>query len=313
MKLLIGYDGSQFADEALDDLARAGLPAAGQAEVLAVADVLLPPAHEGAAAVDLPAGLAKAIAKAHEAVEEAQAIADRGADRLRDVLPGWSVAARGIADSPAWAIIKRADEWPADLILVGAQGHGFWQRMMGSISSMVVAEAHCSVRVARSVEARSAGEARSSDSEAVNIIVAVDGSDHASRAVDTVAGRDWPQGSTAHVVAVVDAKLDGALAAGVDAARRWAEEIGLELDGGDAWVRHMADRSAEKLRQHGLEAHAVVREGNPKQLLIDEAEQRDADVIFMGARGLSRVERVLLGGMSRVVVARAPCTVEIVR
>jgi len=43
MKLLIAYDGSRCAEAALDDLTHAGLPVKGEAAVLSVAEVWLPP------------------------------------------------------------------------------------------------------------------------------------------------------------------------------------------------------------------------------------------------------------------------------
>ena len=43
MKLLIAYDGSECADAALDDLTHAGLPERGEALVVSVAEVWLPP------------------------------------------------------------------------------------------------------------------------------------------------------------------------------------------------------------------------------------------------------------------------------
>ena len=43
MKILIGYDGSDCADSALDDLTRAGLPEIAEAHILSVARVWLPP------------------------------------------------------------------------------------------------------------------------------------------------------------------------------------------------------------------------------------------------------------------------------
>ena len=43
MKILIGYDGSECADAALDDLMQAGLPANVEAYILSVAEVWLPP------------------------------------------------------------------------------------------------------------------------------------------------------------------------------------------------------------------------------------------------------------------------------
>lgn len=43
MKLLIAYDGSRYADAALDDLTHAGLPTKGEAWIISVAEVWLPP------------------------------------------------------------------------------------------------------------------------------------------------------------------------------------------------------------------------------------------------------------------------------
>src|SRR4026207_1539289 len=48
MKVLIGYDGSECADAALDDLMQAGLPATGGAPILSVAGGWLPPAAAAA-------------------------------------------------------------------------------------------------------------------------------------------------------------------------------------------------------------------------------------------------------------------------
>jgi nucleotide-binding universal stress UspA family protein len=56
-----------------------------------------------------------------------------------------------------------------------------------------------------------------------------------------------------------------------------------------------------------------VKDGEPKSLLIAEAESWGADCIFVGARGLGRVERFMLGSVSTAVAARAHCSVEVVR
>ena len=43
MKILIAYDGTSPADAAIDDLSMAGLPPTGEAVVLSIAEVWLPP------------------------------------------------------------------------------------------------------------------------------------------------------------------------------------------------------------------------------------------------------------------------------
>lgn len=52
--------------------------------------------------------------------------------------------------SPSQIIVETADEWKADLIVVGSHGYGFWSRvLLGSVSNSVVQHAHCSVLVVR--------------------------------------------------------------------------------------------------------------------------------------------------------------------
>jgi nucleotide-binding universal stress UspA family protein len=73
------------------------------------------------------------------------------------------------------------------------------------------------------------------------------------------------------------------------------------------------DAAFEKLRQAGLRTSVVVKEEEPKALLLNEAEGWNADCVFVGARGVGRVERLLTGSVSSAVAARAHCSVEIVR
>jgi nucleotide-binding universal stress UspA family protein len=68
-------------------------------------------------------------------------------------------------------------------------------------------------------------------------------------------------------------------------------------------------RYAEQLRAHKLEVEAVVREGYPASVIVDEAESRSADLIVIGTRGLSGLKHLLLGSIAERVVQKAPCAV----
>lgn len=50
---------------------------------------------------------------------------------------------------PEKEIVELAEEWGADLIVVGSHGWGFFGRMLGSVSNAVVHHAPCSVLVIR--------------------------------------------------------------------------------------------------------------------------------------------------------------------
>ena len=132
MKSLIGYDGSECAMAAIEDLRWAGLPDHAEASVLTVADVWLPatpePDRSEADPVLYPA-VSAARALAAQAVEDAKALSHDGAARVRARFPEWTVTAEAIAESPYWALIKRSqrEQWRPDLL----------------------ARAHCSVEVIR--------------------------------------------------------------------------------------------------------------------------------------------------------------------
>lgn len=79
------------------------------------------------------------------------------------------------------------------------------------------------------------------------------------------------------------------------------------------WVRRMVDASAEKLRAAALIVSSLVKEGDPRRVLVDEAELWEADFLFVGARGLRLTERFLIGSVSAAVAVRAGCSVEVVR
>jgi nucleotide-binding universal stress UspA family protein len=78
-------------------------------------------------------------------------------------------------------------------------------------------------------------------------------------------------------------------------------------------ITQMVEPLAALLRSRGLTVSSVIKEGDPKRVLLDEAEQWEADCVFVGARGLSRIERFLLGSVSAAVAARSHCSVEVVR
>jgi|SRR5688572_15766177 nucleotide-binding universal stress UspA family protein len=80
-----------------------------------------------------------------------------------------------------------------------------------------------------------------------------------------------------------------------------------------ALAQKIVDTAAAKLRPAGLSASPIVKEGDPKQVLVDEAKEWGASCIFEGAKGLRGVERFLIGSVSASVAARAHCSVEVVR
>jgi nucleotide-binding universal stress UspA family protein len=151
MKILIAYEGSSCADAALDDLECAGLPQEVKALILSVAEVFLPPPSPAPAfPAHVPAAVQRAWTQATHALEDAHTLAQQARARLLTSCPAWDVGAEACADSPAWAIIKKAETWQPDLIVVGSHGRSALGRfVLGSVSQKVLTEAPCLVRIGR--------------------------------------------------------------------------------------------------------------------------------------------------------------------
>jgi nucleotide-binding universal stress UspA family protein len=310
MKILIGYDGSACADSAILDLRRAGLPATGEALLVSAADLVVEVPFAGYEELDspykhVPANVVReSRAAAAAAMEAARGTAHHGADRLASVLPRWNLTNIADAESPHWSLVRRAEQWRADLVIVGTHGRSALGRMvMGSVSQSVVHHSPCSVRVGRS-RAEPAQDRRLDDP--TRIILGTDGSVDSAFAIEALRARVWPTGTEVHVVTAVDLQLVASDFEGWSAA---------DADG--RLLSHVARRRANavvrELRDDGLAAEPFVVEGDPKHVLLEHAQTWDADCIMLGARGHTRRERFLLGSVSAAVVARAHCTVEIVR
>lgn len=311
MKLLIAYDGSDCADAALDDSTHAGLPNRGEALVVTVAEAWLPPpppsSHEiveMAAVAKGPMGLERKYMASSQAVKDAEVMAAKAAARFQANFPNWKVKHEATWGSANWELFSRAEEWKADLIIVGSHGRSALGRLfLGSISQWLLNEARCSVRVAR-------GKLDEPDFP-VRLIVALDGSKNADAALHEVASRNWPDKSEARVV-VVDQLLETTLVGSlIPPVRHSVEESNQEET---KHSRKLADASVEILRAKGLRAEPWILRGDPKHALVYAAEEWRADCIFVGATGLSnKLERMMLGSVAGAVAARAHCSVEVVR
>ena len=62
-----------------------------------------------------------------------------------------------------------------------------------------------------------------------------------------------------------------------------------------------------------IEMETVSRQGDPAQVIADIATEENAQLIIVGDRGLSGVDRFLLGSVSHKISHHAPCSVLIVR
>lgn len=279
-KLLIAYDGSDCADAMLTDLRRAGLPAALHAVIATIAHVFPPPEDE--VPDDIISAPAAAMVqpsqlRAAKALQHALEMAEQAATRIKQDFAGWTVTPRAEGGTPAWQLVLMANQFSVDLIAIGSHGHSTigGRLILGSVSQRVLYEAPCSVRVARCVVRPSDGKIR--------LVVGFNGSVDAEAAVNAVTLRSWPPGTEARLVSVGKAAASS------------------------------FDSAEERLGAAGLLASNIRREGDPATVLIEEAENWNADSIFVGAKNVHGFQHLLHGSASAAVAARAHCSVEVVR
>ena len=304
MRVLIGYDGSSDADTAVDDLRRAGLPNDVEALVVSVEDTPTVPEFVSHEVVEKAFVGDRAVsiiyhANKHEwdALEQAKELALSAIVRLKSYFPNWQVHGEVLPGTPASELIRRAEEWEAQLLVVGSQGRSAIGRLiLGSVSLEVATEARCSVRIGRRRRAES-------DRRDLRIIVGLDSSPGAERAIRKVLMRPWPKGTELRIVAVDD----GISSIKFDLAP--ISELHVRQDSSVT-----ASRMIKLAESRRFTVSAGIKKGDPQRLLIAESREWEADCIIIGPRGTrNKLQGLFDSSVSTGLAADAECSVEIVR
>ena len=312
MKILIGYDGSESADAALRDLQRAGLPDDAEALIVSVADLMMVPAmtnyeifEQALTSRRLASGLMFAQKQTARVLLEAKALTTKASERLRSYFPNWHVIGQEPAGQPFQELIKKADEWKPDLVVVGSQGHSLAGRLiLGSVSKKIVTDSHHSVRVTR-------GKVGRDEFNPIRLVIGVNGSSEAEHAVRAVGRRLWPDGTEVRIVAVDDGTSPIRIADVLPIAAAMIRDENRE----SALAAHrMVEWAENELTVIGLDVSVAIEKGDPEKVLIDQARKWDADAIFVGGRRFSSAfERFRLGSVATGLVTKAHCSVEVAR
>ena len=189
MKVLIAYDGSGYAHNALSDLRRAGLPDNADVLMISVSEVWLPPQTENSGDdICLDEDAVDYFRKHSEQMErnlgESREILIEAKEELKKQFPNWAIQTESIAGSPAQTILQKAATFVPDLIVVGPRGlSSDIGTGLGSVPQNVLSYSHFPVRIGRGNSERDAGQLR--------IAICFDGSACSLEAVKTVASRDW--------------------------------------------------------------------------------------------------------------------------
>jgi nucleotide-binding universal stress UspA family protein len=196
---------------------------------------------------------------------------------------------------PADVLLSEAAELTADLIIVGSRGRGVAaSALLGSVSATLVDHAECPVLVARVPEVS-------------RILLATDGSRSAEAIPSVLAAWGVFRNAPIDVLSVAAPETG-------EATRLTPEMRGTgprPMDASHEVSRHrvMADEMAARLVTSGWRADGTVRYGDAAREIELAARERGADLIITGSRGLSGLQRLLLGSVAHHVVLHSRCSV----
>jgi len=148
MKILIATDGSDYSKAAIEKCCQIiAKPDDTSVKIVSAAQIVTSVATE-----PLPFS-ASYIQEADTALrEQATGYVAEAKETISQKFPdsNLSVSTQVLDGSAGKAIVEAAQDWGADLIVVGSHGYGFWNRMLvGSVSQAVVHHAPCSVLIVR--------------------------------------------------------------------------------------------------------------------------------------------------------------------
>lgn len=146
MKILLAVDGSAYSDAAVEEIIKRPWPPGSELKVITAAELPIMVGMEPwAASPDYFEQIGKGIRlAAQDVINRALSKLNTNADKTL------KISTEIIEGSPRQVIVDEAENWHADLIVMGSRGLGAWNRLLlGSVSSGVVNHAGCSVEIVR--------------------------------------------------------------------------------------------------------------------------------------------------------------------
>jgi nucleotide-binding universal stress UspA family protein len=243
------------------------------------------------------AGLHEARAHAREIRNIISVEHERIAGEVRR--SGAAVETATVAGRPTQAVLKEAERFGADLIVVGARSQGsLAATLLGSVSRGIVEESRCSVLVARHAAIS-------------RVVLAADGSSAANAGAGMVA--TWPlfEGVRVRVVGVSEAPPRYPSAVLRDAEH--AAAFSSSLDAGIRGAEDAVTATVATLSSAGREVEGEIRLGDAAPEITAVAREWAADLVVVGARTEPLLRRVLLGSVARRVIDSPFSSVLVVR
>lgn len=239
---------------------------------------------------------------------DTQAIKQRLADDARVTLQqlladpahqrGVAADARVVFGAPLDVIANEADALDADLLVVGARGEAFLRHaLLGSTASRLLRK---SIRRPVLVVKQAAHESYR------RLLIAVDFS---PASVQTIRlGRQLAPTASIVLLHAFELPYEGKLSL-----------AGVKEGVIDTYIRTASEERQRQLHQLAATAGlakgdygALIRHGDPAQLIAAQEQEQDCDLVIVGKHGRHVIEDLLLGSVTQHVLAQSRCDVLVV-
>lgn len=208
-------------------------------------------------------------------------------------------------EPPVVAILQEAQRFKASVIVLGWRGHGAFKRLLaGSVSRTVAANAECPVLIVRDPP------------RAIRrFVVGFDGCPNAQRALEFLCSLEPDSRSRAALVNVIQPVSVPASVSLLPAPTRAhiRQEAAALNEERLQKAREILDAAVARLKRCGWSAAGEVRVGAPLERLLSAVDDTRADVLVLGARAVTGLERALLGSVANGALDRCKVPVLLVR
>lgn len=283
--IVVGYDGSPASDQALE---WAALAAAERGLPLKVLVAWSPPFAGGSG-----------MGYEGQLLEELRIDADRALEKALNSAQSYNndlrISGEVAVSTPAAVLVEQSHA--ASMVVVGSHGRGgFTGLLLGSVSRQVATHSGCPVVVVR----------HPADSNALEVVVGVDGSKQALRALDFAFDYASRRGHSLRVVHTWEVPPIGAIT-GVPTFS--PPELLQDIKGNEMRITAEA-LAGHRDRYPDVSVHQEVVRGTPVQVLTDMSAH--SALLVVGSRGRGGFLGLLLGSVSHGIVHHAKCPVAVV-
>ena len=229
-----------------------------------------------------------------------QQVLDAAQTKLRDLAAalskryGVTAATRVVSGAVLAELAKEADAMAADMIVCGARGESFMRHLiLGSTAERLLSRATCPVLVVK----------QAAHEPYRMVLVPVDFSPSSLQAI----------GNARAVAPHADIALLHAFDVPFEGQMRYAGVSEATIDHYRAVAMHEATRKLQALvREAGLQPRSVqllIPHGDPSLRIVEQEQELTCDLIVMGKHGANMIESLLIGSVTKHVLAESQCDV----